>query len=345
MANTSQSSELLTRDDFRKEVFARDQGLCVCCSQAGSDAHHIVDRSLWPDGGYYALNGATLCGDCHLQAEQTAITCAEIYKAIGVTDPILPPQFDADEKIDHWGNSFLPNGLRIKGELFWEESVQKALAAGDQLKNFTKYVKYPRTFHFPWSPGNATGDKKHKSVDQFVGRRVVATVKMDGENTTFYDDYIHARSIDSRSHASRNWVKGFHATLKWQIPPTFRICGENLFAVHSIAYKQLPSWFMVFNIWDDIMCLGWDETVEYVQMLGLQTPKVIYDGIWDEAVIRELWKPEYDGERMEGIVVRYAESIRYPDWTRSTGKYVRKGHVQTDEHWMSQMIVKNGLRE
>ena len=44
--------------------------------------------------------------------------------------------------------------------------------------------KYPRTYHVPWSPGTTSDDRLLKSVDQFVGKRVVVTEKMDGENTT-----------------------------------------------------------------------------------------------------------------------------------------------------------------
>ena len=58
-------------------------------------------------------------------------------------------------------------------------------------------VKYPRTFHLPYSPQRGEGDKVLPSDDIFRGKPVVVTEKMDGENTTLYADYLHARSIDS----------------------------------------------------------------------------------------------------------------------------------------------------
>ena len=67
--------------------------------------------------------------------------------------------------------------------------------------------KYPRTFHLPWSPGCTSDDKVLKSVDHFVGKRVIVTEKMDGENTTISKNKIYARSIDSKDHESRHWVK------------------------------------------------------------------------------------------------------------------------------------------
>lgn len=52
---------LLTREDFKKIVFERDKHKCVVCGQPAVDAHHIIDRALWTDGGYYLDNGVSLC--------------------------------------------------------------------------------------------------------------------------------------------------------------------------------------------------------------------------------------------------------------------------------------------
>lgn len=60
---------------FRNEVFSRDGHCCkICKSTDNLDAHHIVDRHDAPDGGYTKDNGITLCGNCHLKAEQFHIT-------------------------------------------------------------------------------------------------------------------------------------------------------------------------------------------------------------------------------------------------------------------------------
>lgn len=334
---------LLSRNEFREAVLSRDKGMCVVCHQPAVDAHHIIDRSLWADEGYYLPNGASLCADHHLQAEQTVISCDQLWAATGA-GKMLPPQYDKDEVIDHWGNQILPNGLRMRGEMFDDESVQKVLSSGGMLNVFTKYVKYPRTWHLPWSPGNQSGDKKHKSVKQFVGKHVVVTAKMDGENTTMYNDYVHARSVDSRNHPSRNWVRQLHAQIGWQLPDGWRLCGENLFARHSIHYHHLPSWFMVFNIWnEENTALSWTETIEWVKMLELNPVEVLYDGVWNEDVIRGLWTAERNQDQMEGYVVRLVGPIRYRDWTASTAKYVRHDHVQTDSHWMESAVIRNEL--
>ena len=45
-------------------------------------------------------------------------------------------------------------------------------------------VKYPRTAHLPFSEGCTADDKKLTSVAHFIGKEIVMTEKMDGENST-----------------------------------------------------------------------------------------------------------------------------------------------------------------
>ena len=116
--------------------------------------------------------------------------------------------------------------------------------------------KYPRTPHLSFSPGVGKDDLKHdcdreaypKGNRLFVNCQVVVTEKLDGENTTLYRDYIHARSLDSRHHPSRAWVKALQASIGHDIPQGWRICGENLYARHSIVYENLSSYFYLFSI-------------------------------------------------------------------------------------------------
>jgi 5-methylcytosine-specific restriction endonuclease McrA len=47
--------ELLNRDEFREGVFERDNHKCVICGKPAVDAHHIMERRLFPDGGKFSL--------------------------------------------------------------------------------------------------------------------------------------------------------------------------------------------------------------------------------------------------------------------------------------------------
>ena len=727
MSNENDTTGLLDRDSFRKGVFERDGYRCVICKATGvrMDAHHIIERRLWDDGGYYLDNGATLCDEpshlllsdprdretfekspvgCHMLAEQTVLTCDRIREAAGIKKVVIPEHLYRDLNFDKWGNILHPDGSRTKGELFYDESVQKVLRAGGVLDAFRAYVKYPRTYHLPWSPGLTDDDRMLPSTSVFEGREVVITEKMDGEClaaktwitmgdgsrrsirdlvinnavgltvlgkttngdivetkitktynngpsddwlrvqvkgkhssfhsiyctpqelfyvpgqgyvpatqvngspveliesfqpltrrqeqlllgkllgdgslhinrnrdkyedhnrqsalvqwshkaeheeyvywfmnalgsfagsinrtnivsgygtrmkkawtksshaiyrsfydsttrfpksldqfsplslavffmddgslthserqrdriqfsvcdyteyqcdlliaafsrlgvtatrkfydywylivdadnteilssliaqyippvmqyklpaayrgryiamlddestsieyyirevmvvgvdqkvplnqrikydletethnffangvlvhncTTLYRDYMHARSLEEEHHESRGWVKKLHAEICYQIPEGWRICGENLYALHSIPYPELSSYFQVFSIWDENnTCLSWDDTVLYAGVLGLETVKVVARGTWDEDAVRKLGELVHT-DRTEGFVVRLAAAFPYGSFRKSIAKWVRPNHVQTTHNWKMRSVVKNGLR-
>ncbi len=206
-----------------------------------------------------------------------------------------------------------------------------------------KCVKYPRTPHLPWSPGASADDIVQGGVASFEGKTVVVTEKRDGENTTLYRDHSHARSVDSRHHPSRAWVKQLQGQIGHLIPQGWRVCGENLYAAHSISYQDLTSYFEVFSIWnDENFCLNWEDTLEWCALLGLEHVPVLYRGLWDEERIRDF---SVDTTRQEGYVVRTESGFSFDRFSDHIAKWVRKGHVTTDEHWMFREVVPNQLRD
>lgn len=336
--------KLLDRDNFRNLCLERDKGVCVICGDVADAVHHIIERRLFSDGGYYLDNGASLCERCHIEAEETTLACEDIRQAAGIPRIILPEHFYDDLHYDKWGNILLTNGHRFKGDLFYDESVQKILGQGKVLDLFQKYIKYPRTYHLPWSTATKD-DKLLKDESNFVGKKVVVTLKMDGENTTMYNDYVHARSINSGGHETRKWVKGLWAQISYMIDENMRICGENLYALHSVKYTSLPSYFMVFSIWFDNKCIGWNETVEYTKILGLETVPVIYEGIYDKLAIQTEFT-KY-ATTNEGYVVRLYDEFSYMDFKKSIAKYVSPAFRQqlnnSHGHWISKKIEPNEL--
>ena len=297
---------LFSRNEFREKVFSRDNNMCVICKKPAQDAHHIIERRLFDDGGYYLDNGASLCGEHHIQAETTVLSCDEIRSAANIRHVILPSHLYPDERYDKWGNQILSNGLRMKGELFFDESVQKIIQP--VLDSFQKYVKYPRTYHLPWSPGATKDDRILKEDSLFLDKNVVVTLKMDGENTTMYNDKVYARSIDGISDDTKHWIKNFHQKIAWEIPEGWRLCGENLHIKHSIKYDDLESYFLLFSMWDEKnRCLSWKDTLEYASVLGLKFVKPIYVGKYDRKLIEKSFE-EYI-KRHEGYVIRLADGF------------------------------------
>jgi hypothetical protein len=205
-------------------------------------------------------------------------------------------------------------------------------------------IKYPRTYHLPWSQGATSDDKVLKNTSIFKDKEVVITEKMDGENTTIYSDSFHARSIDSGKHSSRDWVSAFQSQIGFNIPNGWRVCGENLFAKHSIEYTNLTSFFLGFSIWNDNICLSWDETIEYFNLIGIQSVPVLWRGIYSDKEVISLCN-DLDLNTKEGIVVRVVDSFLYEDFKNSVAKFVRKNHVSTNTHWTQNEIIQNKLAQ
>lgn len=280
-----------------------DYTCCVPdCGHIAEDAHHIIERRLWADGGYYAENGAAVCDrdgtGHHRDCEENRILPQQLRDWCGITEVALPPDWDDSLNYDKWGEVINWRG------------------------------KYPRTFHLPSSLTLYKDDRVLQSLECLTGDLVV-TEKMDGENTTMSAEKIHARSVDSAAHASQSWVKSLWSKIRYDIPEGFRLSGENMFATHSIFYDDLESYFYLFGVWDGSTLLSWDETVEWAELFGLSVPRVLYRG---ESLSDALKSWTLDPERSEGFVVRVAGEIPLRLFSRSAGKFVRANHVRTLDH-------------
>ena|SRR5271165_520148 len=82
----------LIRQAFRDACYKRDGFRCAMCGMKSSknhaeqelDAHHITNRKIMPNGGYVALNGISLCEECHKKAEE--------FHSTGVSHPGYSPE-------------------------------------------------------------------------------------------------------------------------------------------------------------------------------------------------------------------------------------------------------------
>lgn len=296
--------KLLPRAEFREAVMALSDHTCCVpgCNLPAEDAHHIIERRLWPDGGYYVENGAAVCDlngtGHHRDCESNLILPDQLREWCGIVEVALPPDWDDTLTYNKWGDVVNWNG------------------------------KYPRTFHLPNSLTKYKDDKTLKSLEHLTGELIV-TEKMDGENTTMSNSKIHARSVDSASHDSQSWVRSMWSKIQYDIPEGFRLCGENMYAMHSVYYDNLPSYFFLFGVWDNTTLLSWDETVEWAELFGLETPKVFYRGTSLKDAMNS-W--DLDEEQSEGYVVRVAGRIPLRMFSRSVGKFVRANHVRTLDH-------------
>jgi hypothetical protein len=110
--------------------------------------------------------------------------------------------------------------------------------------------KYGRTFHYPFSPGTSSDDRIHASYwdDVSVLSSVIHTEKLDGENNC-----LSKYGVFARSHAAptvSSWTKALRD--KWSLIKNdlgnYEIFGENVYAIHSIEYKNIEHHYYVFGV-------------------------------------------------------------------------------------------------
>lgn len=198
--------------------------------------------------------------------------------------------------------------------------------------------KYPRTSHFPFSPGATNDDRVAGNWEDLLHHKLTITEKLDGENTC-----IKANGIYARSHGAVNrnpWAKPI-----WEIwerignsLDDLHLFGENLYAIHSIEYEQLTHYFYLFAIRDGDTWLSWDTVCEYAQILDLPTVPQIACGHFEVDTLKQLiYKHQSSGSLLggasEGVVCRRSDAFVVDVFDESVLKYVRKNHVQTNEHW------------
>ena len=250
--------KLLNRNEFREGVFKRDKYKCVICGAEGKDAHHILERRLFKEeaefGGYFLENGSTLCEKHHLLAENTELSCETIRNACGIAESILPKHLTPHYQYDKWGNILLSDGRKLKGELFYEEPVQKVLAPF--FGQFVKYVPYPFLLN--------------ENESRLENQGVVVLQEITGEKRVLYNDYIHSNCIEV-GLIDENWH---------QIKD---LIDENMFIC---AIKAENEFYLSF-VGIDHEYLSWQETQEYANILNMKTLPVIYEGIYKEKIAKK----------------------------------------------------------
>lgn len=124
---------LLSREQFKRSVFDRSENKCVVCAALAVDAHHILERKLFSDGGYYLDNGVAVCAACHLLCEHTTISVDDIRVYARITTTVVPHGWNRSHSYDKWGNRMWPSTLRSAGPLEHDTGMRRALAAGGFL--------------------------------------------------------------------------------------------------------------------------------------------------------------------------------------------------------------------
>lgn len=207
----------------------------------------------------------------------------------------------------------------------------------------TKLYKYPKTPYLPFSPSIAREDRIITDLSRLTSEYVEVTEKRDGENVTIYRDKWHCRSLDSKPQPYHSYLQNcIVSRILHQIPKSYRICGEYLYAEHSIHYSDLTDFFEVFSVWDGDKCLPTVEVMRICDYFGLQYVPEFYFGPYDPKLIMGIGE-DVVKRGGEGIVVRVAGEFLYQDFEKCVAKYVRKDHVQEGPHWSLKEIKTNEI--
>lgn len=211
--------------------------------------------------------------------------------------------------------------------------------------------KYSRTYHYPFSLGTTSDDRinHHYWQDIQAIKQIVHTEKLDGENNCLSRYGVFARSHATPTESA--WTRKLRE--QWSLLKNslgnLEVFGENLYAIHSIEYTKLEHHFYVFAIREHDRWLAWEEVKFYASVLDFPTvPELkniempIEQAAYEEAILAMVSKESILGSvdvlehqpcTCEGIVSRNVDSFSIDDFSKNVFKYVRKGHVKTDEHW------------
>lgn len=211
--------------------------------------------------------------------------------------------------------------------------------------------KYGRTYHYPFSPGTSSDDRINthywESVSSFPC--LIHTEKLDGENNC-----LSRHGVFARSHVAPTvspWTQAIRQ--HWQLLKNdlgdYEIFGENLYAIHSIVYRAIEHHYYVFAVREHDTWLSWEETcfiaacfdlptVPVIATTGPHTDKEEYEQLllrWVKGAGAFDPADAISGVpcTMEGLVSRNSNTYTVNAFADNVFKYVRKGHVKTDEHW------------
>ncbi len=215
-------------------------------------------------------------------------------------------------------------------------------------------MKFPRIYHLPSSPGLSSDDRRIESIKQLLSKQLVISEKLDGSNVCLTRKDLFARShTGPPTHPSFDLLKSRWAEINYLLPEDIAVYAEWCFAVHSIEYEGLNDYLNIISVFSttDKLWWSWEQTINFAEGFGLITVNELWSGKVENedmlnSLISEFMKEPsvYGGDR-EGVIVRNIEEIKNEDFQLEIAKFVREGHVQTDEHWMNKPIKKQKIRK
>lgn len=219
------------------------------------------------------------------------------------------------------------------------------------------FFRFPHTPHLAWLGQDAPRDDKVLSPAEaraLLAGDVVVEEKLDGANVGISlaeDGRLRAQNRGqylAEPHVGQfarlpTWLAQHGDALQSILSPDMIVFGEWCAARHTLDYRALPDWFLVFDVYDRLAGRFWSSARRnaLAESAGLVTVPRIALGRYTVASLKELVvsrSSRYRQGPLEGVVIRQ-ESIQ---WCESRAKLVRADFTQAIEtHWRKRAIEWN----
>ena len=222
-----------------------------------------------------------------------------------------------------------------------------------------RFHKFPHTPHLLWlGAGVPREDKLLAPIEAqaFLKNPVIVEEKVDGANLGLSvgpDGRIRAQNRGNYLAPGQGqpqwnplwaWIAQRADSLAEKLGPDLMLFGEWTYALHSIAYSDLPDWLLAFDVYDLKSKRFWsvDRRNAFAKDLGIQTVPEIFRGhIALDQASDLIGNSRLGAPRMEGLYLR-SESDGH---LQQRAKVVRaEFKQQIEEHWTRRALIKNRLR-
>jgi ATP-dependent RNA circularization protein (DNA/RNA ligase family) len=216
------------------------------------------------------------------------------------------------------------------------------------------FRKYEKTFRIDTPNFHVPGKLvlSHNDQRDLLSGKIEITEKIDGANTGIVRGKGDKWILQKRRGLADTGVHqqfAFFWSWAWsnqekilKIPSKWIVYAELIYSKHHIYYDALPSYFLVFDIWNGEEFLRSDERQELTEKWGFKHVPVLHFGSIDDILELERYVGQSKfstTEKMEGIFVKnYRKQMK--------GKLVRSEFVkelEDEDHWMFQELRRNLL--
>ena len=166
-----------------------------------------------------------------------------------------------------------------------------------------------------------------------------------------YKIVIQNRShyVNSKSHSQfeklDKWIMDHSQSLYEILDQDTILFGEWLYAKHSIAYTNLPDYFLAFDLYNKKKKLFYNRKIleEKLKNTNIHYIREMYNGkIKDKNQLLKMidQKSEYTEGKVEGIYLKIFED----NYIKNRCKLVRNDFICGNEHWTKGCIQVNKIK-